>query len=130
MKVRNGFVSNSSSSSFVLVGVSRWSNKDIAEKLLKALGFTEENFDEADEDIMCPQGFEVADQGEFFNKINKISLFVVDNEISCVGINIKNDLEAGKTVDEMKKELVNKAKALGVKIKVTDIKFLCQQYGW
>lgn len=38
MKIRNGFVSNSSSSSFVAVGIEKHSNKKIFEDILNAIG--------------------------------------------------------------------------------------------
>lgn len=38
MKTRTGFVSNSSSSSFLLVGVKRWGNKDLYDQISAADG--------------------------------------------------------------------------------------------
>lgn len=130
MKIRNGFISNSSSSSFVLVGISRWKKEKLFAEIFEALGFTEKEMTSADEDTMNPKGFDVSDQGEFSNDKNGISLFVNDSEVSCIGLNIFDDLKNDKTVNEMKKEFMKKIKALGVEIKQSDIEFINEEFGW
>jgi len=111
MKIRKGFVSNSSSTSFCIVGISAWDNEarevdTIVTELAKA--------DDCDE------------MGGYGYSEGRTLLFIGGEgygededdpyEPDYAGLEAEADLKAGKTVQDIAAEFIAKAKALGFDI--------------
>lgn len=109
MKIRNGFVSNSSSCSFLIVGILGWSTtKDLTEtikEMAKADGCKE----------MGWGGYSIGRTLRFLGGENGYD--EQEYEPAYVGIEIADELNKNnKTVGELKQEFLEKAKALGFDI--------------
>lgn len=115
MKIRNGFVSNSSSSSFLIVGVEQvydYEGKRIDLRLEQLVKADKPNLED---------GF----GGEYNGKTlvflggeadwNEDNVALLNSYTPYyIGINAEEGLKSGKTVPELKKEFIEKAKKLGV----------------
>ena len=109
MKVRKGFVSNSSSTSFCIVGISAWDSEardvdTLVTELAKADGCDEQGgYGYSDGRTLIFIGGEYVEEGEPY-------------EPDYAGLEAEADLKAGKTVPEIADEFIAKAKALGFDI--------------
>jgi len=113
MKVRKGFVSNSSSTSFLIVGISAWDNEareddPIVAELARADGCNE----------MGGYGYS---EGKTLLFIGGEGGYDCEDEDEpylpdYAGLDAEADLKAGKTVQEIADEFIAKAKALGFDI--------------
>ena len=78
MKIRNGFVSNSSSSSFILVGLITYKSEKAA-AIIEAIGI-DEKADDIDYEL-TKHGFDGGYGG--YKNANGITLFMSDSDICC-----------------------------------------------
>ena len=112
MKIRQGFVSNSSSSSFCILGKSF----DIRE-LYKHFNIDEEKYEflsdaeEALESIINKLGFTIETNYE--------------NDCCYIGVNARN-LDENKTIKQQREEILKKFKDAGFNLKLDDIKFMIE----
>ncbi len=104
MKFRNGFVSNSSSSSFLIVGVDNYQDPRLA-ILAKADEWREGfgGYNKGKTLVFLGNNYYMNDYGD-----------KEKYEPYYVGIEVEQDLRSGKTVSELKKVFIAKVKALGV----------------
>lgn len=106
MKIRNGFVSNSSSSSFLIVGVSAYGIDNLSEtikEMAKADGCEEMGWGGYSEGkTLVFLGGEGYDDEEYAP--------------DYAGIEVEQDLKNNKTIGELKQEFLDKVKALGFEI--------------
>ncbi len=112
MKIRNGFVSNSSSSSFVAVCVN---DKNIIEKFLEIFEYTEEQISEAEYE--GHEDFAYFDHAIVKHVPTGLHIHTTDGQIYWIGIEITDLLQKDLKVSECKEILVNVL--ADVKIKVT-----------
>ena len=127
MKFRAGFVSNSSSSSFAIVGIRNdWGKgPKPLDKLCKQLEIVKDgNMEVAEE-----KGFWPRQQGSYEAK-DGLCLFVQDCDICMIGLSIADELSKDKTVSEMKDCLQAVLAKRGIKVKLSQIRFEVEQFGW
>jgi hypothetical protein len=98
MKVRMGFVSNSSSSSFVVVGIK---SRRLCDKILENAGITEEKlWDKA------------IDHGQYI--VNGIDIIWGDGNEPIVGLDISSRFVKGHSFKRIYKELVSALNKIGI----------------
>ena len=106
MKIRQGFVSNSSSTSFLIVGTA---NPNIATKLAKADGCTE----------MGWGGYSEGKTIIFLGGEGGYDGYTYEPDYA--GISVESDLKSGKTIPELRKVFKELAAAHGFDIPLANI---------
>jgi len=115
MKIRTGFVSNSSSSSFCVVGTD---NKQEINKILKYIGIKLEDGQIPWED-KYPNGFEDGDFGQFTYD----DLIIVGQTPYIIGLSAEEILE-NTTLKETRKNIIKTLNSkYGTKLEERDIQF-------
>lgn len=121
MKIRNGFVSNSSSSSFIAVGFSRYTKYPKVnpkfEKAVEALtGKTPGDLDWEDLELIWWQNGICEKDGVY--------MYTSDCEPFFVGMDIEAGIKADKRLSELKKECKQLLKdKLGITVPLKDLEF-------
>lgn len=115
MKIRNGFVSNSSSSSFIIVGIC---NKSKIQALLKKIGWDSEKDDDWYDRI--EEMFNSINHGQY-EKDGLIYIWGSEKYPMYVGINPLPFLKADLTLSEIKGRLIKRFDDLGINIQEKDI---------
>jgi hypothetical protein len=106
MKIINGFVSNSSSSSFLIVGVQN-PDQNKAIKLAKA-----DEFEQGGYGVSSGKLFDYL--GGYYNYDEDEAVVSDDFNPDYIGIGCEGALKSGKTVTELKKEFIEKTARYGV----------------
>lgn len=121
MKIRAGFVSNSSSSSYIAIGVSKYHNAQAFEKIMKALGLPKDaGYDDLD-------GWNEFDH----NTYTKHGIYIYEQDgVYLVGMDISEDILKDKRLSEMKAQLRKKFKTVGVDVSVDDMRFEYGEIGY
>ena len=114
MKIRTGFVSNSSSTSYLVVGVERWNDPRLAQ-LAIADEWEEDGYGVNSGKTLLFIGSEY-DYDENDNP--------TDYEPYLVGIDAENALKAGIPLNDIKEDFIARAKALGVEFTLDEVE-LC-----
>ncbi len=114
MKVRSGFVSNSSSTSFLIVGMA--SNRD---KMIKLARADKPNLEDGfggyyEGETLVFLGGE-AEWGDDYEEMLKTY------EPYFVGIEAEAPLKSGATVTELREAFITRAKALGVTVREDEV---------
>jgi hypothetical protein len=111
MKIRNGFVSNSSSTSFLVVGVANYQDPRLA-KLAELDEWKEGwgGYNEGNTFVFLGNEYDYDE-----NDTPK------DYQPHTVGIEAEKALKEGRTVAELRKEFVGKAKELGVTFRESEV---------
>lgn len=104
MKIRIGFVTNSSSSSFIVVGVH---NEDVIEQMKKL----------EKEEIKCSYGCYHGDHFSFYGNWN---------DVYYAGLEASSLIEQDMKLSEIKNMFMFKCKELGIKVSANDVIF---EYG-
>lgn len=119
MKIRSGFVSNSSSSSFIAVGISKYEHPKAFKKIMAALNLTEDAcYDELEE-----KEWDSFDYGTY----RKHGIYLYENDgVYMVGMNASEDIANDKRLSEIKERLKKQLNKVGVDVDVKDMKL---EYG-
>ena len=104
MKVRSGFISNSSSSSFIAVGVSHWEHKSEFDLLIASV-FKKKADDVDYEDL---EKYEFG-QGQY--RINDIDIFTYGDQLNVIGIDAESLIVKDMRLSEMQLECQKRFKA-------------------
>jgi len=142
VKLRHGFVSNSSSSSYVAVIVRPpWNAKSNAEKaltakfeeLMEALDLT--NVTEDSEgwgwyDNMHNKGCSEAGYGMYLHDESGLTVCVQEDGIRWIGMEISEFLNQDYRVSECKQDVIDAAKKLGVDLDLKHVQFEVDEAGW
>ncbi len=103
MKIRNGFVSNSSSSSFLIVGVNSYGDERLSQ--LAVADGVEDGFGGYNNGKTLVF---LGGENEYDEKYNPTNY-----KPDYVGVEAEQALKDGRTVADLKKEFLEKAEALG-----------------
>lgn len=129
MKIRTGFISNSSSSSFIIVGLMY--GKEFY-KVLEELKLDPENYPENWPDKNNgepPVGFDFGDYGQYESKDG---LVLIDNEdgIRGIGVHANEFLKEDLKVSEISEKLIEILKKRGIKVSASAPKLHVGTSGW
>jgi len=123
MKIRAGFVSNSSSSSYIAIGVSKYQNEATFSKIMKALGLPE---DIGYDDLAASKWAEVD-----YCTYRKHGICLYENDgVYLIGMGIAEDIHNDKRLSEMKTRLRKLFKKIGVDVSPDEIKFEYGEIGY
>jgi len=123
MKTRNGFVSNSSTSSFVLLNVQ---NRETRACLIEATGLYDLGDAEDWYEEIYKLGWEDVDHGLYKHKSGITAALDEDGECWAIGLELVELLRQNYKLSECKVILKNKADHLGINILLDDMDLLVE----
>ena len=118
MKIRNGFVSNSSTSSFLIVGTG---DDNLIRKLMNAMKIRD------DEDL--PEGFIQFEPSFGVHESKPFSIYGDEISYAYVGFDIEDDLKCGHTLHTLKRSFIREAKTLGLEVTEKDLNLFYGEVG-
>ena len=130
MKIRQGFVSNSSSSSFVIVGLMY--GKEF-HKVTEELKLDPESYPEGwpdRDDGEPPVGFDYGDHGQYQSKEDGLVLIDSEDGIDGIGIHASKFLKKDLRVSEIGEKLAEILKKRGVEVSASAFELHVGTSGW
>jgi len=119
MKIREGFVSNSSSSSFVAVCTNR---EDPINQFLSHLGFPSEG--ELQEAVYeGDPNFKETNYGIYRHVPSKLEIYVSCGEVYWIGLDVEKMLVSDMRVSECKQTVIQLFASIGIKLTSEDLMF-------
>ena len=119
MKLRTGFVSNSSSSSFVIFGTNDSDITCLIEEKIKIPG-------ESDWDALYK--FIENNAGSYYGSVcfDDVEIFLLDDSVWCAGIPFNNEVKDETTIGELKQQAADMiGKLVGEEVSVDKIELIC-----